>query len=55
MAHTHSLAILSLHVHEVGGVEAAVHALLVPGDSTFDRDATWSGTKHKLFKIADID
>lgn len=54
-AHTHSLAILSLHVHEVGGVEAAVHAFLVPGDSTFNRDATRSRTKDKLFKICNID
>lgn len=54
-AHTHSLAILSLHVHEVGGVEAAVHAFLVPGDSTFNRDAARSRTKDKLFKICNID
>lgn len=52
---THSLSILSLHVHEVCGVEAAVHALLVPRDSTFHGGATWSRTKDELLEIGHVD
>lgn len=53
--HTHPLAVLSLHVHEVGGVKAAVHAFLVPGDSTFNGDAARRRSKHKLLQVGDVD
>lgn len=54
MGHTYPLAIFSFHVHEVGGVEAAVHTLLIPGDSTFNSDTTWSWTQDKFLRIGHI-
>lgn len=45
----HLLAVFFFHVHEVGRVEAAVHPLLIAGDSTFNGDAARSRTQHKLF------
>ena len=52
---SHLLAVLSLHVHEVGGVQAAVHALLVPGDSTLHGDAAWSRAEDELLQIGHVD
>ncbi|TNN68798.1 hypothetical protein EYF80_020986 [Liparis tanakae] len=35
----------------LGGVEAAVHALLVPGDSAFDGDAARSRAQDELLRV----
>ena len=52
---SHLLAVLSLHVHEVGWVQAAVHALLVPGDPTLHGDAAWSRAEDELLQIGHVD
>lgn len=51
---TYPLAILPFHVHEVGGVEAAVHALLVSGDAALDSDAAGSWPHHKLLQVGHV-
>ncbi len=45
------LAVFSLQVHEVRGIEAAVHALLIPRDAALDGDPPQSRTENKLLQI----
>lgn len=44
---THLLSIISLHVQEVGGEEAPVHALPVPGDAALHQRALLGRLQHK--------
>lgn len=48
------LAIFPFQVEVVGGVHAPVHALLVAGDPTLDRDALWCGTQSELLQVIHV-
>ena len=47
----HLLAVVALHVQEVGGVHAAVDALLVARDPTLDGDALGRRAVHKVLQV----
>ena len=50
-AATHFLAVVALHVQEVGGVHAAVDALLVTRDAALDRLALLRWLIHEVLQV----